>query len=484
MLDDKASKGAKRPVMTMDGCVGIPARNKGWREQDFTGQVPERWWMQGASSGVWSFRDAATLYSQDEIQRLIEIGSRGRPSGNYVHPQPGDIYAPGLAEVWWEPNDIHTPILLQRLLRGELRAFGDPGKAGAWPEWIAPRAWRDLKRDPENEERFEGGGNVYWHVHVLPKELATGESNSSDPSARTVTNRPPYAKQGTTRWTACEAYTWVAFREARTYGDDYEFPKSEWSLDWKDRPRTSLSSAFICIETGQDWGPDEWGGRGKEQYLAWARALMRDTRLDARRLNELLTAHNERHGRNVEKLREAFRDVMTAVREARLTVWARPAFGPAKPNISAVHQALDPLLFEGSRAVSVTGWVDYAGFDSNEFDRPPENDFGFMDYEGPWFDEVRFDADQVRRLWLPSAPSVSVGTIRASNAGEKRLQAWLEAEMRSSPSVTPGKDVMRVRAKEAEHVFSGEGFNRAWANAVTATGAVEWSKAGRKSKRA
>ncbi len=235
-----------------------------------------------------------------------------------------------------------------------------------------------------------------------------------------LATRPSPISPGVVRWTACETYTWVAFREARPYGGNFYFPKSEWSLDWKDRPRTSVSRAFICIETGQDWEPDEWGGRGKEHYLAWARALMRDTRLDARRLNEMLTAHNERHGRNVDKLRQAFRDVMAAIREGRLTVWARPAFGPAKPNISAVHQALDPLLFEGPRAVSVTGCVDYADFDSNGFDRRPENDSGLWDYNGPWYDEVRFDAGQVQALW--PCQSENPDTPQPDSVKKKRPQ--------------------------------------------------------------
>lgn len=311
---------------------------------------------------------------------------------------------------WWMAGGAEYKANERAKLR---RAFARIMEAGQYAatglmkgqeQLIAPPLWRaatfglGLPGERVPEDTFFAGGKNFKGVRVNRPAVEDSGSTPKVAGSRSA-GEGQVLGTGIVRWTACEAYTWVAFGEARPYGDGFVFPKSEWSVDWTDYPRTSLSRAFICIETGQDWGPDEWGGRGKEHYLAWARALIRNTQLDARRLNELLTAHNEQHGRNVDKLRQAFRDVMAAVREGRLTVWARPAFGPAKPNNSAVHATLDPLLFEGPRAVSVTGWVDYAGFDSNEFDPRPENDFGFLDYNGPWYDEVRFDAGQVQALW-------------------------------------------------------------------------------------
>ncbi|MGI4940705.1 MAG: hypothetical protein ACRYHQ_09110 [Janthinobacterium lividum] len=137
-------------------------------EKNVAGQVDERYLGHGTSHDVLLFADALTILSQKELSRLVEINSRGLPPGQKKMVGPRDIYPPDVSEVWWEANDIHTPILLNRLLIGELRAFGDRDRAGAWPEWIAPRAWKDLKRDPNNGGRFEGGGNTYWNVRVVP----------------------------------------------------------------------------------------------------------------------------------------------------------------------------------------------------------------------------------------------------------------------------------------------------------------------------
>ena len=268
------------------------AAPQGWakQEQEFVGPVPERWRTGGAPE-VWPFRAAATIFAVEELCRLVDLKSHGKPPGHHVMPQPRDIHAPGLAEAWWKPNDMHTPILLQRLLQGELRAFGISGRVGATaPEWIAPRAWRDLKSDPNRQERFEGGGNVYWHVQVISADQLASEGA-----------------------------------------------------------------------------------------------------------------------------------------------------GPASAAIP---------------------------------DTPVRS---------PMVDAPNFDSAGVKEAWPSSSvrqPAGIVGTMAARG----RLQAWLEAEMRASLDVSPGKAEMRRRAVALGHAFSGEGFKLAWRLAVQSTGAAEWSKAGRKSK--
>ena len=403
---------AKRPVMTMDGCVGIPARNKGWREQDFTGQVPERWWAQGAPGSVWPFRDAATIYSQDVIHRLIEIGSRGRPAGNYVMPQPGDVYAPGLAEVWWEPNDIHTPILLQRLLRGELRAFGDPGKAGVWPEWIAPRAWRDLKRDPSNEERFVGGDSIYWHVHVLPAELVASDSAASAPFANppaTAADAPEQRELAGAltgnlpkgdRWSAFDTLSWITFGEVRKATADFEFPRQEWSRDWERWPPEWLSCAFQELETGIPWtpDPDAIGPFGPDGQRAWARRIVANTGESAGQLLKALTADIGCYYANQDAWGKAKADLNEAMRRGQLRVWGGKAYAPSKPDPDGVPELLNPLLFTDTRGVNEASWIDWT----------PDG-MGFIDYNGRSYDRVFFDSAKVRALWqaLGSTPKVA-----------------------------------------------------------------------------
>jgi hypothetical protein len=290
---------------------------------------------------------------------------------------------------------------------------------------------------------------------------------------------PSPTPPGVVRWTACETYTWVAFGEARPIGAHIEFPAKEWSRDWKHWPPTWLSNAFVEIETGSPWKPDleVVSGPAADVVRARARRIIQNTGETARQLNDLLTADIEQSGRNQDKLRQAFRDVMAAVRAGHLTVEARPAHRFGKPNISAVHQVLDPKLFIGPREISLFGVVDYAGPHTNEFDPRPENDFAFMDYEGPWFDDVRFDAEQVQALWkLPS------GTARTIVA-EHNLARWLVARMKASPDHSPGKSAIKNEAEADGYSFSMQGFNRAWAYVVNEADAPKWSAPGAKSKR-
>ena len=94
----------------------------------------------------------------------------------------------------------------------------------------------------------------------------------------------------------------------------------------------------------------------------------------------------------------------------------------------------------------------------------------------PLYFNVMVNTTELNIAW--PASSKTAHTI----AGEKLLQAWLETEMCASFAISPGKKEMQIRATAAGHSFSNEGFLRAWAQAVKATGAVAWSKAGPKSK--
>lgn len=90
--------------------------------------------------------------------------------------------------------------------------------------------------------------------------------------------------------------------------------------------------------------------------------------------------------------------------------------------------------------------------------------------------DVWCERKEVQRLW----PATAQTTIRA----ELKCQVWLEELMRASPS-SPDRPKSQYRA-EAIGTFRGLGersFTRAWDNAIRATGAVAWSRAGRKSRR-
>ncbi len=68
-------------------------------------------------------------------------------------------------------------------------------------------------------------------------------------------------------------------------------------------------------------------------------------------------------------------------------------------------------------------------------------------------------------------------------SSESKCERWLIGEMRKSPDFRPQKkDTYFEQAKLLFKGLSGHGFCRAWANAVTDTGATAWSKAGKPPK--
>jgi hypothetical protein len=81
-----------------------------------------------------------------------------------------------------------------------------------------------------------------------------------------------------------------------------------------------------------------------------------------------------------------------------------------------------------------------------------------------------------------AAPTGAVAQASSTVAAEKRLTDWLVQLMRANPDNPPGKTKVKKMATAERHTFSGEGFKRAYANAVTVAGTPKWSAAGRKSK--
>ncbi len=415
---------------------GIPRQAWPVSERLLTGQVSERWGKRGAP-GVWGFHNAAVIYAQNELGRLVEINSRGLPPDQKIMVQPGDIYPPDVAEVWWEANDLHTPILLQRLLRGELRAFGDPGRAGAWPEWIAPRAWQDLKRDPGNKQRFEGGGNVYWHVKVLRAEMVTNEGVSSTatavspdaPTKRPTENIPSGNLPSGDRWSAFDAFSWITFSEVRAPGADcFEFPKKEWSRDWKHWPPEWLASAFEEIETGIPWtpDPDEVGPFGPDNQRAWAKRIMADTGESAGQLLECLVSDIARYYAIQDRWRKAKAAVNEAMRRGQLPVWGVKAYAPSKPDPNGVHELINPLLFTETRGVNEAGWIDWT-----------PDDLRFVDYRGPSYDQVFFDSAKVQKLWPASRNDAAIDNVSRPEANSSF--SVTQAELTPLPPLEPNR---------------------------------------------
>ena len=81
-------------------------------------------------------------------------------------------------------------------------------------------------------------------------------------------------------------------------------------------------------------------------------------------------------------------------------------------------------------------------------------------------------------------PASTIATAVARTIGsETRLQDWLIAKMRASPDKPQVKEETRTESEKMGHEVGVRAFDRAWRRAVEETGAVAWSRPGRKSGR-
>lgn len=201
-------------------------------------------------------------------------------------------------------------------------------------------------------------------------------------------------------WTSSDLFTWIAFGERRN-GAYYLFPPAEWSLDWGHWPPQNLADAFCEIWSGVPWQPipGSFEAGGAEADRAWARKIMERTGTSARELARLLEADIQGFRRNEARYQNAKAQGMAAIRDGRLPVWARKAQGHGAPNYDAVPELLNYRLFanDETREVNDSGWVDGSGH-----------------YKGPWWDQVRFDADKVLAIWPVPPFRVGIASCDAS----------------------------------------------------------------------
>ena len=210
-------------------------------------------------------------------------------------------------------------------------------------------------------------------------------------------------------WTPLDVFTWVAFGERRI-GADHLFTFAEWSLDWGHWPPQSLDRAFHEVASGVPWQPvpDSWEAGWADKDRAWARNIMECTGASALELGWVLDADILLFRNNEARYHVAKAEVMAAIRDGRLPVWARKAHGSARPNYDAAPELLDHRLFthDESREVNEGAWVDGAG-----------------DYKGPWWDQVRFDADRVRAIWT-ARPSAGISSFFHSFPAVSHIPPW------------------------------------------------------------
>ena len=216
------------------------------------------------------------------------------------------------------------------------------------------------------------------------------------------------------RWSAFDALSWITFGAVRAAADDFEFPRREWSRDWKCWPPDRLGHALAEIETGIPWqpGPDNAGLLDFEELRKRARRIVADTGESAGHLLQALNADVERYHANQDRWAKAKVSVNEAMRRGTIRVWGVKALASSRPDPKGVHTLIDPLVLTETRGVDEGGCIDWN-----------PGDLGFVDYRGPAYDSVFFDSVEVQEMW-PAPAEVRPGILEwLTNAAEVFLAA-------------------------------------------------------------
>jgi hypothetical protein len=94
--------------------------------------------------------------------------------------------------------------------------------------------------------------------------------------------------------------------------------------------------------------------------------------------------------RDSEMLKEAKRVLMAALSSGKIRAWGKRDLGRGAPNPAAGYEKIERGVF-WDELVSVTEW--------GKVDANPDDLRAILNYRGPTFREVRFEAEDVRRLW-------------------------------------------------------------------------------------
>jgi hypothetical protein len=196
------------------------------------------------------------------------------------------------------------------------------------------------------------------------------------------------------RWSAFDTLSWITFGEVRAAAADFEFPRKDWSRDWKHWPPEWLAYAFNEIETGIPWtpDPDEIGPFGPDNQREWALRIIEDTGEEAGPLLQALTADIARYHENQDRWAKAKASVNEAMRRGDLRVWGVREIAPSRPDPDGVPALIDPLVFTETRGVDEGSRIDWTS-----------DGLGFIDYKGPTYDRVFFDSAEVMGLWATTA---------------------------------------------------------------------------------
>jgi hypothetical protein len=161
-----------------------------------------------------------------------------------------------------------------------------------------------------------------------------------------------------------------------------------------------------------------------------------------------------------EKLPGALTEIHDALVRDQITAWSATTHEPVPRALPAATWSIFEFAYEEKDGLIYTLIFRPSG----SIDEQPLKD-------------LRFKSVEVRRHW-PGAESAPPPTTVAAQTECRR---WLSNEMRASPDRPRAKSQVLAEAMKRFPKLSGRGFDRAWRDAISATGAEKWSKAGPRS---
>jgi hypothetical protein len=177
------------------------------------------------------------------------------------------------------------------------------------------------------------------------------------------------------------------------------------------------------------------------------------------------------HHRTTERTTTA---LCAEIAAGNLVALGRPGKWREKRFTSGLPEPIPRVFFANPESTIFAGWATCFG-------------------HGPDWGDLRFERDEVLQLLdrIQSQPNAvnACAEVAPPTAGhptigqETALKNWIATEMRRDPDASRSKDDLRKAAAEAKLEFSQRAFERAWRHAIEETGATDWLKPGRKSKR-
>jgi hypothetical protein len=162
-----------------------------------------------------------------------------------------------------------------------------------------------------------------------------------------------------------------------------------------------------------------------------------------------------------EKLPEALTEIHDALVRAQITAWSATIQEPVPREHPSATWSIFEFGYEEKNGLLYT----FTFRPSGSTDERPLKD-------------LRFKSVEVRRHWPGAEPVPPPPTTAAAQTECRR---WLSHEMRASPDRPQAKSKVLAEAKKRFPKLSKRGFDRAWGDAISETGAQKWSKSGPRS---